>query len=426
MTGFATRVRPGVSVRVSSLLLFAAVAAQGTPVLAQATDLLCNQCVGTGDLDTAAVTNAKIAAGSVTTGKIANSAVTAAKISAGAVDNSKIANSAVNATKLTTAAVTTEKLANNAVNVSKIPNAAVTAGKIADGAVNKIKLADGAVVGAKLAPGAVTPDKLNIANTIFIEDSGSAVDNCTALLDALNGLTGPATVVLGPGTFDCGTTPLIVTSEITLRGAGRHATTIKGSVEGFDGFLRVQGDNVTLEDFRVLNDDSGGAGTQFGALIVDPGTSNSSLNFRLRNLILEALNGDAFTTALRINGSNCDGGRVTDVLAMASSSGFDQFGVRDNCMFGSVVYANLTAIASGGTAEALTKAQSGVLTVKNSRLSGATSSARGSASAGTLRLIASELDGPVSNEAICVGSYDGAGAALVDGANGAGGCVLPP
>ena len=222
---------------------------QAGPASAQATDLVCNQCVGTSDIASGAVTGAKLAANAVNNSKIANGSVNAAKLAANAANVSKLANSAVSTGKLTTAAVTSAKLAPNAVKTSKIANAAVTSAKIAAGAVNRFKLADGAV----------TLEKLNRVNLIWIDAAGpTAADNCASLLAALAGISGNSAsnrfvIQLGPGVYDCGTTRVVMKSFVDLAGSGMMTTHIVGQMD--DSALGVLGvvSDMELRDLSVTN-----------------------------------------------------------------------------------------------------------------------------------------------------------------------------
>ncbi len=214
-----------INLAMSAIALLASLAIPSSGALAQfATDVQCVQCVGTGDIAfgavrqgriaDGAVTNRKIAFGAVREARIADGAVTNRKIGPGAVREGRIANRAVTTPKIALGAVVEGRLANGAVATNKIRDGAVTTAKIAAGAVSDAKLAadavtsakilDGTIVNADISDGAVSAATLGLANTIFIEDTGTPTDNCTDLLDALTGLTGPAAVVLGPGTYDCG------------------------------------------------------------------------------------------------------------------------------------------------------------------------------------------------------------------------------
>ena len=114
------------------ILAMALLAGLGTAMseaLAQATDVQCAQCVGTGD----------IAFGAVREGRIADGAVTNRKIALGAVPEGRIANKAVTTPKIALGAVVEGRLANGAVTTNKIRNGAVTTAKIATGALTEEK-----------------------------------------------------------------------------------------------------------------------------------------------------------------------------------------------------------------------------------------------------------------------------------------------
>ena len=150
--------------------LLLAAAGTGAAWGQQATDLVCNACVGSTDLANGAVTAAKIAGGAITNGKIADNAVNASKIATGAVTAPKIGPNAVNASKIPTGAITAPKIGPGAVNVNKLANSAVSTAKIQIGAVTESRIADGAV----------TPEKLS-----FSVATGGDIDTLIAKTDNL-------------------------------------------------------------------------------------------------------------------------------------------------------------------------------------------------------------------------------------------------
>ena len=168
---------------------------------------------------------------------------------------------------------------------------------LADGAVTAAKIADGAVTFAKIADGAIGAAKLGLTNTIYLEDTGSDIDNCLDLLDALTGLVGPASVVLGPGIYDCGSNPVVLPAQVSLIGSGQNLTTVTGSVEGFDGFVRLQGDAIGLRGLTVFNDDSGGAGQNFFTVVIGAGFVNTR-DWRISDVTAEAMNGSGFAIGI--------------------------------------------------------------------------------------------------------------------------------
>ena len=276
---------------------------------AQASDLVCTECVQAGDLAANAVNNSKIANGSINAAKLAANAVTVAKI----------ANNSITSAKLTTAAVTAAKIGPNAVNSFKIANAAVTAPKIAPGAVNATKIANSAVSFEKLAADVL------LEHLLFVSANGSAANNCNDLRDTLAEAGGLATpdqkvvVRLDSGIFDCQTQGITVPSDVTLEGAGPETFGVNGkAVTRIEG--EVEGALVTLEQATVLrgleieNDlpsgprDAVGVEALGGAVLEDLFVSASSND------------GDAFgITFFGSCGFGCLPRSATDVLATASS-----------------------------------------------------------------------------------------------------------
>ena len=392
------------------------------PALAQAADLVCSGCVQSGDLANGALTNAKIAPNAVGTGKIANSAVTAPKIAAGSVDGAKMANNSVNAAKLTTAAVTAAELAINAVNAAKIANAAVTAAKIADGAVNQIKLRDGAVTAAKVTGASVGLEKLSLANTVLIEDSGSATGNCTALRDALAGLTGPAAIQLGPGTFDCGADNLLVPAEVALTGAGRELTLIEGQVLGQGGLLTLNGGGISVSRLSVSNDAAGGDSFSVAVSLGDNFADAEGIV--IREISASAFNGTIVSNGIFLQPAPCDETKIIDSYLSGSDANNVNRGLANSCSGGRMTVSNLVSVGSGNGSSGVFKAGSGRLVIHNSVLSGDNFSVDDAL--GTVTVVATELDGAVDGDVQCVSSYNSSGIALTNGTNGSGGCALPP
>ena len=382
-----------------------------SPGHAQATDLVCGQCVETGDIATEAVTGGKLVPNAVSNARIANGAANAAKLAANAVTVAKIANGAVSTAKLTTAGVTRPKIAPNAVNASKIANAAVTAAKIAPDAVNRFKIADRAV----------SAGKLDIADTVFIEDSGDPVANCAALLTALGSLSGPAALLLGPGTYDCENNSIILPTGTSLIGAGRNLVTIVGGVDDEPALVELRGDNILLRGVTVRNF-FGGVGTSAIALLIG-GNFVNSRDWRIDDVLVEASGNVSFSAGIVLGAVDCDGGELTNVTARASGAGSGNQAFTTFCDFGKVQVSNLDAAATGVDARGISSSSLASLTVRNSVLLGGTHSVLQSA-LNPLNIISSELAGPISGTVVCRGAYSETGVALSDGTNGSGGCDL--
>ena len=93
-----------------------------------ASNVVCNGCVDTSDIDSQAVTTGRIRARAVTTTKLADNAVITSKIKDGVVTR----------TKLAAKSVTSAKLQNASVGTLKIKDGAVTADKLADSVADQL------------------------------------------------------------------------------------------------------------------------------------------------------------------------------------------------------------------------------------------------------------------------------------------------
>jgi hypothetical protein len=126
--------------------------------------------VAAGDIDTGAITNAKLAADAVTEGKLAADAVTSGKISANAIIAGKIAADAV----------TADKIAANAITAGKISAGAIEADKIAAGAVTatKISVADLSALNASIGGWSINSDSISktaSGKTITLNSAGREI-----------------------------------------------------------------------------------------------------------------------------------------------------------------------------------------------------------------------------------------------------------
>ncbi len=137
-----------------------------------------NLSVSESEIESAAVTNPKIATDAVDTAQIVNAAVTTDKINSAAVTETKIASDAVTTVKIADADVTEAKLATDSVTTAKITNANVTTDKLAASAVTTAKIADANVTTVKISDANVTTDKLatNAVTTVKITDANVTED----------------------------------------------------------------------------------------------------------------------------------------------------------------------------------------------------------------------------------------------------------
>lgn len=117
--------------------------------------------VGAAQIDSNAVTTAKIADANVTSAKIADGNVTSAKIADGNVTSAKIADANVTTSKIADANVTTAKIADANVTLAKLGGDITTAGKAllddADAAAQRTTLGLGTAATRNISVGTTAP-----------------------------------------------------------------------------------------------------------------------------------------------------------------------------------------------------------------------------------------------------------------------------
>lgn len=123
-----------------------------------------------------------------------------------------------------------------------LPSSAMDGGATASATENGSGIGSGdSITSEDLADGVVTAAKLGLANTAYVAaDGATALDNCDALIAKMAEATGPALVVLGPGTYDCDDRQVVGPGAVSLQGTDRKRTTITGSLEdpsGLEGLV---------------------------------------------------------------------------------------------------------------------------------------------------------------------------------------------
>ncbi len=128
--------------------------------------------------------------GAITEDKIADGSITVAKIQEGGLEGTAIADGAITPGKLADGAITAVKMGDDAVGSGAIIDASITADDLAEGAVGTDAIADGAVTPIKLnTAGATTGDALvfNGADLVWGAPSGTGVISEVAAGDGLTG-----------------------------------------------------------------------------------------------------------------------------------------------------------------------------------------------------------------------------------------------
>ena len=126
----------------------------GTPVQVVSADLI-NSIIQDVHLNADIVGAAQLKVNAVTETKIAPGSVTSPHIVAGAIDAGKLAVNSVNAANIISGSITTEKMAALSITANEIATNAITAGKIQAGAVSATKLEANLVLASRVIAGAL-------------------------------------------------------------------------------------------------------------------------------------------------------------------------------------------------------------------------------------------------------------------------------
>ena len=141
----------------------------------------------------------------------------------------------------------------------------------------------------------VIPVKTGSKNTVTISHTGSDTENGAALLAALEKITDASDsnrylIVIEPGTYDIGSTPLQMRQYISISGWGMDETVITGSVAAStnppDAGMVMGADNAELTRLTVRN-------TGVGLLVVAVYNNNVSGSFEMTCVTAAASGGFA-------------------------------------------------------------------------------------------------------------------------------------
>ncbi len=211
-----------------------------------ATDLVCNGCVDSTDVQDGSLGPQDLIPGSINTTTIANTSITGNKISGGAVTGAKIANGTISPLKLIPGSINTSTLATNSITSNKINNGAVL-----------LEDLNAEVVG-----------KLEPVNVVVVGADGTATENCTALRNAIAGISDASVsngylVRVGPGDFDCGGNAVVMKSFVDVEGSGQNVTLIRGVNNVDVSAIVILADNSELRQATIQNDGVGDNSTLF-------------------------------------------------------------------------------------------------------------------------------------------------------------------
>jgi len=217
-------------------------------------------------LAASAVTNAKIADNAITSAKIAYNAVTSAQIAANAVTSAQIAANAVGSTQIAANAVTSTQIAANAVGTAQIAANAVTSTQIATSAVGSTQIADSAVTAVKLNIGtgataanrAVLESKL-AAQRVGVLGFSPTTGNTSDIADSVTSTT-LASIITAAATTDV---PLSMASIGQANTKGIYCGAVSGAADIGKVLIRVNGTDNGFDDgtgdeiYGVLSESGG-------------------------------------------------------------------------------------------------------------------------------------------------------------------------
>jgi hypothetical protein len=267
--------------------------------------------------------------------------------------------------------------------------------------------------------------------TVIVSPVGTAMENGTALLNALAGITdasatNPYLLKIEPGVYDLGTAQLTMKPYVDIEGSGEMVTTITSAGTGSDSVGTVRGANYAELRFLTVEATGGSVDTvaiyNYGASpqithVTARASGATDDNFGVRNrsysspkmahMTIEASGGDTSYGVFNLDSSSPE---MTD-LTITASGGTSNFGLFITRSFPTL--SNVTITASGGTTSRgiHTYANGGAYTVRvnHSRITGGSNSILAS-NYFTILVGNSQLGGgPIDDDwgtITCAGVYD--------------------
>ena len=231
-----------------------------------------------------AITNAKIADGTIASADIADNGVASADIFDGTIALADIGADAVDGARIVDGSVGTADIASDAINGVKILDGTIGTADVADNAINAAKILDGAVGTSELAAGSVTGAKIGTtgatsgqiltfngntalwanppaAGGFSLPYAGSASSTTAAFRIDQSG-TGAAGHFVGSNaacstaTFQAESNSWGGAAYITGSGTGSPAMTVKGSSTSAM-YVRADGASGYAGQFRINNSSNG-------------------------------------------------------------------------------------------------------------------------------------------------------------------------
>ena len=159
--------------------------------------------------------------GTITAAQIAADTITAAQIAAGAVTTNEIAASTITGANIHAATITGSHLVANTITAGQIAAQTITATQIASGTITASQIAAGSITGDRLVANTITASQIavgTIGPDLLYNGYGQTgnIDGWAALQTTGN----PTTLAVSTGSYDRGTTHLLMTKGAVSDGAG--------------------------------------------------------------------------------------------------------------------------------------------------------------------------------------------------------------
>ena len=306
------------------------------------------------------------------------------------------------------------KLPRNSVGTKQLKKNAVVSSKVKDGSLLVRDFSAGQLPagpqGAAGSQGAVGPQGAQgpagdtvYKRTILVSPVGARAENGAALRSALASIggTSPANhylVEIEPGSYDIGSIPLALRSNVDVQGSGENNTTILGEVAGANTGAVIAAPNAALGQVSVSNTPAGTPSVAIGIF------GDAVVNFALDRVIASA---SGATHNFGGYFSNTRG--EIDHTDFGATGGDDATGVFVTGP-GTPTLNDVTGFGFLGTVTYGLWATNGTVVVHSSRLSGATHSAY-ALNGGFIDLDGTQLAGTAAaltvSAVVCALSYDG-------------------
>jgi hypothetical protein len=243
------------------------------------------------------------------------------------------------------------------------------------------------------------------------DTSRTPVENGAALRQQVAGLAGidhaqAQVIQLGPGVFDLGADPLVLPANVSLSGAGQHATVITGAVSsaGYDtGAVIVGADRSDIEDLTIRNTGAADGDSWQLGLYLGGGTAT----YRNVSILIPAggLGTPTGRYALAVSGPTADATLIDAELRANGNGSIYAYGLNASANAKVTLLGSSVSASNANPSPEAIYGSSATITVRNSSVSGPVAIDADAPS--TVHVGASALTGTSTNS-VCAASWNGA------------------